>query len=515
MTSAFIIEVDSQLKSDPGDETAALLRVLIYKIDNTTFGGDTPTLPQWDGPPHAIVQVQAILFASLAASLFSAFLAMLGKQWLNRYDSADMRGSAIERSQNRQRKLNGIVAWYFDYVMGSLPLMLQAALLLLGCALSLYLWGVNTTVASVILGVTSFGALSYLSIVVAAAASESCPYQTPGSNILRYLGQKIPRKPYPSATAIGDTLRKCEVIDTIVNYARYYRPWRHGSKIIPFLRDLASHIPPAFVADVHHLARVAIRTLRTLTAGAYHLVRGVYHRLRGMHSLERGLDRQTAALNVRCISWTLQTSLDKSTHFSTLKYLATIAELTDFESTLVVHCFNVFVGCISLNNRKIVIIQGLEQLATVSVECFYRTFHLLLDADPTSSVVADVRRRYRRVFPLEADFRGLSFFHTTTKIHGLAYQRWNPRDIRWADYTPSHQEYIPFSGHMVQVAQAEYLQMEKRKVPRWILRFALHSLSLDPLPPASVVANSLMIIAIDLGLYVLNVLTLDERYAKI
>ena len=99
MTSAFIIEVDSQLKSDPGDETATLLRVLIYKIDNTTFGGDTPTLPQWDGPPHAIVQVQAILFASLTASLFSAFLAMLGKQWLNRYDSADMRGSAIERSQ--------------------------------------------------------------------------------------------------------------------------------------------------------------------------------------------------------------------------------------------------------------------------------------------------------------------------------------------------------------------------------------------------------------------------------
>jgi hypothetical protein len=61
-----------------------------------------------------MVHVQAILFASLAASLFSAFLAMLGKQWLNRYDSTDKRGSAIERCQNRQRKLDGIVAWYFD-----------------------------------------------------------------------------------------------------------------------------------------------------------------------------------------------------------------------------------------------------------------------------------------------------------------------------------------------------------------------------------------------------------------
>ena len=99
-----------------------------------------------------IVQVQAILFASLAASLLSALLAMLGKQWLNRYESVDMRGSAIKRSQNRQRKLDGINDWYFDRVMESLPLMLQAALLLLGCALSRYLWEINTTVALVVLG---------------------------------------------------------------------------------------------------------------------------------------------------------------------------------------------------------------------------------------------------------------------------------------------------------------------------------------------------------------------------
>jgi hypothetical protein len=139
VASAFIVEVNSNLQPDPNDETAALLRVLIYKIDNTTFGDAVPTLPQWTGPPRAIVHVQIILFASLAISLLSALLAMLGKQWLNRYDTTDMRGTTIERSHNRQQKLDGIVAWYFNYVMESLPLMLQAALLLLGCALSRYL----------------------------------------------------------------------------------------------------------------------------------------------------------------------------------------------------------------------------------------------------------------------------------------------------------------------------------------------------------------------------------------
>ena len=79
VASAFIIEVNSQLQSDPNDKTAVLLRVLIHKIDNTAFGNNVPILPQWTGPPRAIVHVQAMLFASLAASLFSAFLTMLGK----------------------------------------------------------------------------------------------------------------------------------------------------------------------------------------------------------------------------------------------------------------------------------------------------------------------------------------------------------------------------------------------------------------------------------------------------
>ena len=83
VSSAFIVDVNSQLQPDPCDETAVLLRVFIYKIDNTTFGNDSPTLPLWVGPPRRIVQVQAILLTSLTVSLFSAFLVMLGKQWLN------------------------------------------------------------------------------------------------------------------------------------------------------------------------------------------------------------------------------------------------------------------------------------------------------------------------------------------------------------------------------------------------------------------------------------------------
>ncbi|KAF9644199.1 hypothetical protein BDM02DRAFT_3103337, partial [Thelephora ganbajun] len=71
VASAFVIQVDVQLQPDHNEETTALLRVLIYKMDNTTFGGDVPTIPQWSGPPRVIIQIQVILCASLSAGASS------------------------------------------------------------------------------------------------------------------------------------------------------------------------------------------------------------------------------------------------------------------------------------------------------------------------------------------------------------------------------------------------------------------------------------------------------------
>jgi hypothetical protein len=154
-------------------------------MDGTTFGGQAPPLQAWNGPDHAVVVCQTVLYASLGISLLAAFLAMLGKQWLNRFGKAKVRGSEIDESRNRQRKLSGMVSWKFDLVMESLPLMLQSALLLLGYALSRYLWTVNLTVASVVIGITSLGLGFYIFIVIAATIADNCPFQTPTSQILR------------------------------------------------------------------------------------------------------------------------------------------------------------------------------------------------------------------------------------------------------------------------------------------------------------------------------------------
>jgi len=495
VASAFITQVQPQLQRDPGEETTALLRVLIHKIDNTTFGGDVPALPQWTGPAWIVVQVQSILYASLAASLLSAFLAMLGKQWLNRYASIDMRGSAIERSQNRQRKLDGIIAWYFEHVLECLPVMLQIALLLLGCALSRYLWDISTAVASVVIGVTSFGVLFYLSIIAAGVISPGCPYQTPWTNTIRRL------------------------FHLIIKHSRLYQSFSiiwscacQRKNIVPVLKHLYC-LPATFVRDALQLERWIFRLLVVPARGARSWLFRTYP------VPVQALEHQATALDFRCISWILRTSLDKTINLLTLDFLKTILATPGFDTNIVIDCFNAFNNCFVANNHTISITHGSERLADISAICFLHAFSLLSITTPTSSIIEDVRQRYTRAFPYYLELRHSSYPVQVNAVHRLfgknllrriyptytgeqyVYFKGKLPDLSWTCYNPPFDELVPFAHALAQVAQFEYQSWENRnrKVPRWLLRFALHFLSQDPPPPASVVVDCLTIIATDLG----------------
>jgi len=165
---------------------AAYMRFLIHSINNSAFS-TPPELPTWDGPPKEIVVAVNLLYASLVTSLFAAFVAMLGKQWVNRY-TRNKGGSIAERCGDRQRKLNGLHRWRFHILMESLPVALQFALLLLGCGLSQYMWVVNQTIAGIIMGGIGFGILFYIAIVIAGTISYECPFQTPLSLVFRAFG---------------------------------------------------------------------------------------------------------------------------------------------------------------------------------------------------------------------------------------------------------------------------------------------------------------------------------------
>lgn len=486
-------------------------------MDNTTFGDEVPALPQWTGPPRIIVQVQSILLASLAASLLSAFLAMLGKQWLNRYNSVDMRGSAIERSQNRQQKVNGIVTWYFDYVMGSLPLILQLALLLLGCALSLYLWEINITVASVVIGVTSFGITFYLFIVVAGTASLSCPYQTPGSRILRGLRRKVPillrsaRLAFPPSvtSAVGSAVALAfgGVVALLIQAGVRCRRPRHPSA--------RSRQPP-----IGSPLRVTLSNFFRKLAVGSHLGRAIVEPLRRVCGRlpPSAPGYKSDVLDLHCISWMLRTSLDKDIQLSTLGYLSVIVTLPDPDPALVAGCFNAFIGCVKVVGDKTAIAHGMEQLAIMSATCLLRTFSHLSVMDPTSSVLTDVRQRYTGVFPYETTFDDIPCTHTFDAVHSVIHQGWRDWWAGQRDCTPSNQEHVTVAHTLAELAQSTYQRGGRwGKVPRWILRFAMRSLSLNPPPPTSAMIEYLSIIALDLGCDVstARMSNLGERYVLI
>ncbi|KAF9781883.1 hypothetical protein BJ322DRAFT_1078911 [Thelephora terrestris] len=131
----------------------------------------------WPGPSYVIVVVQCLLYASLAISLFTALVAMLGKQWLRR------------KSWDRQNKLQGMENWRFHVVMESLPIMLQLALLLFGCALSGYLWSLNRAVGSVVLAFTSCGVAFYAFITI--AGSHLLRMSIPDTCVVIYQGGRL------------------------------------------------------------------------------------------------------------------------------------------------------------------------------------------------------------------------------------------------------------------------------------------------------------------------------------
>jgi hypothetical protein len=249
-----------------------------------------------------------------------------------------------------------------------------------------------------------------------------------------------------------------------------------------------------------------------------HLFRDVFAsltngRLVGGLALTRKMrSKATAPMDIRCISWVFRWSSDDVVRLSAVEFLATIRTLDGFEPLLVAECLEVLIGCVDVADNDVAIVRGLEELAIASSVSFLRTLSHLSVMDPTSSILGDIRQRYISVFPLCADFHGHQFYHTIGAIHSALYPHDKHQHIQWSDYQPSDHEHTVVADAFTKLARSEY-RITHEKVPRWILRFALHSLSQDPLPPDAVVVDCLSVVAIDLGIDVSDVgfTTSDER----
>jgi len=275
--------------------------------------------------------------------------------------------------------------------------------------------------------------------------------------------------------------------------------------------------------------------LATDTLGAIAWLSVSFIRQVGQVRLGLQAEQQTAthALGLRCISWTLQTSVEGPVRLSALRYLETMILNNSHPTQVVAGWFDTIFDCIRITNSKTTIVQGLEELVAASSLLCLCTLSNLVATDPMPKILEDIRRRYIRTIPSKTNFHSPPVPHTLGAIHTVLHAnhaddpllpvpkrrvRWR---VQWEGYEPSSDEHIKVAHALTNFARSGYKRDRGpwiAKVPRWILRFALHSLSQDPLPPVSVVVDSLSIIAIDLGCNIPDIVTInppDQRCVRI
>ena len=299
--------------------TATYMRILIHTMNNSLFPDANTSSTPWTGPPPEIITVQSLLYASLATSLLAAFLAMLAKQWVNRY-LRNHGGSAADKSRDRQRKLDGLEKWHFHLAIESLPVMLQLALLLLGCALSRYLWTISYTIAGVTIAVTLFGVTSYIFLTLAATLYYNCPYQTPPSILTRM------------------------AIRHLIHYGTTFTALQ--SLIPPFSIKKLRQI----LGCLHSGAQSALASahyIPTAVGGAECIPLAVVVAPPTQIFKSAPVDWDTCEADIRCISWVLYSTTDPDVILSTVQFAADMIWYPEIAGALSPHTLaNLFFDCL-------------------------------------------------------------------------------------------------------------------------------------------------------------------------
>ncbi|KAG8688250.1 hypothetical protein FRC09_013010, partial [Ceratobasidium sp. 395] len=298
--TAFLVESKDMLQQDPGDASVALLLLIAqsqYRMELGITPNHTetpPSVPQFT-PSTAARWINGIWFTSLGLSLSAALVAMLSKEWLNAFLSSRPR-QAHSHALLRQPRLEGLERWWVLHITALLPSILHISLLLFGVGQVIYLWTLDTIVATffaIILGPTS---LFYLLTAVLGVMYEFCPFVTQISGYVRRAtiswfcrdstGQDA-KSTYPS-------LKDLQALLWLVNNARdpaivecahqalagLHRPLyaefspdqrQNGSKVGP--QDQSTPILPLQLTQ-----DITLNTLlRSIIDRFQHLVAGVFH----------------------------------------------------------------------------------------------------------------------------------------------------------------------------------------------------------------------------------------------
>ncbi len=186
------------LSADSSDKTNQLLELLV--MNATTSPLDTPFVP-----PAYAVRDNVLFSVSLGCSLFAAFAAVCGKQWLIYYRSIDLAISEKKEASVRQEKIKGAHNWKLRMILEMLvPTLLQVSLVLFAIGLVDLFRNINPTLGRWTEAISLLAATLSLVAIVLGILDPKCPFQNPISRFLHQafcalLRVKIPLAPLQGA----------------------------------------------------------------------------------------------------------------------------------------------------------------------------------------------------------------------------------------------------------------------------------------------------------------------------
>ena len=239
----------------------------------------------------------------------------------------------VERCGDRQRKFDGLEKWSFHAFIESLPIMLQIALLLLASGLARYMWLVNISVASIVISFTVTGFLFFIGIVIAGTSSYECPFQTPVSTTLRYLGDSAATRKFlaslPSSNVIHTIRRSIQEI-SLAGIISGIRSAATNVNVGHQIIILLLRVDRAFwnakqrlFEGIRRFGRAGLLPITIEDARPQPLVPrncpGLRVRVRDLESI-----RERNANNARCVCWVLRNITDPESIDSAIRLAGTI-----------------------------------------------------------------------------------------------------------------------------------------------------------------------------------------------
>ena len=460
VASAFIVDIQQELCPDYTEMSFTVLTMLL----NTTSGiPNHLKTPVQSGPNPSAVQVQSILFVSLASALFAAFLAMLGKQSLNLY----VEGSLIDRSRHREHRMRGMITWRFRIIMECLPFIMQLSLLLLGYALAQYLWGLSRTVSAVIAAFTAFGLLFYLLIVFAATFWKTCPFQTPASIALRY---------FTSSTRKYQFFRLQKIRNPL-------------SAVVQFRNSNQSFATVTLARSIdEELASLPRTPSGTSTPGTVRVdVRG---------------EATTQASDTNCISTMFHFAGSSDAIVALTGFILEVNWTSNVRRVPLLEVYDCLYKSFEfLKDGRVLVRPGMRAQAYGSAIAllYLRVQRLCACAmDDTRIIASNIR-------PLLGYHSGDHELESTLQVLDAVFNK-NEEEIRWQEFVFSDTHYCWLS-HILRCRAWATLRTQTT-LTKEVLGFVRYSLSKGPLPQPRVIADCLLIVNMMIG----KLPPLDEKF---